>query len=142
MLSDRIYNYGISKALQLQSKIAPTHFYLYQFKAEYALGEMMSGGRTELGVAHGDDVLIIFPLDGRSPLNADEEEMTSKLIKMYIMFANENVAQFGGVPIIRVQLKTIKYMDIKSPTQYRMNLFEEEFYGNQKFWDKVLNYQL
>ena len=64
-MSDRMYNYGISKSLQIQSKISPTYFYFYQFKSVYALGELMSGGRTDLGVAHGEDVLIIFPIAGR-----------------------------------------------------------------------------
>ena len=137
-----MYNYGLSKSVQVQSKIAPTYFNFYQFKSLYALGEMMSGGRTDLGVAHGDDVFIIFPLAGRIPLNADEEEMSSNLIQMYIMFANENIAQFGGVQMMPVLGKKIQYMDIKSPSQIAMNFFTEEFYGNQKFWDKELNFHL
>ena len=102
----------------------------------------MSGGRTDLGVAHGDDVFIIFPIAGRIPLNADEEEMSSNLIKMYIMFANENEAQFGGVKMIPVLGKTIHYMDIKSPSQIEMNLFTEEFYGNQKLSSLSQNFWL
>lgn len=141
-MSDRMYNYGLSKAVQIQSLIHPTYFYFYQFKSVYALGEMMSGGRTDLGVAHGDDVFIIFPLAGRIPLNAEEEEMSSNLIHMYIKFANGNEAQFGGVPMTPVLGKTINYMDIKSPSQIQMNFFGEEVYGNQKFWDKELNYHL
>ena len=51
------------------------------------------------------------------------------------MFANGNEAQFGGVQMMPVMGKSIHYMDIKSPTEFDMNIFTEEIYGNQKFWD-------
>lgn len=144
IISDRLYHYGISKAVQLQSTISPTYFYFFQFKSQFALGEMMSGGRTDLGVAHGEDVFLVFPVAERQkiPFNDEETYMEFKLMEMYNKFANNNEAQFGGLIIAPVQGKIIHHMDILSPTQFGMKTFKENYFGNQIFWDKELNFHL
>ena len=144
MVSDRLYHYGISKAVQLQSTISPTYFYFFQFKSQFALGEMLSGGRTDLGIAHGEDVFLVFPVAERQkiPFNDEETSLEFKLMEMYIKFANKNEARFGGLAITPVQGKAIHHMDILSSTQFGMKIFKEDHYGNQKFWDMLINFHL
>lgn len=78
----------------------------------------------------------------RGPFNADETDLSFKLLEMYLKFSNNNEAQFGGVPMLPIQGKIFNYMEIESPTKYGMKVFEEDFYGNQKFWDEIINYHL
>ena len=142
ILSDRLYHYGIAKAIEIQSVLAPTYYYYFKYKTQYALGELMTGGRTDLGIAHGEEYFLIFPISKRGPLNSEESDMCSKLLEMYLKFSINDEAQFGGVPITPVQGKMINYMAIESTTKYGMEVFEEDYYGNQKFWDKNIDYRL
>jgi carboxylesterase type B len=43
IFSDRLYNYGIRKALFLQAHSSPTFFYLFDHKISFGIGEMLSG---------------------------------------------------------------------------------------------------
>ena len=107
-----------------------------------ALGEFISGGRTDLGIAHGEEYFLMFPISKRGPFNSEESDMCLKLLEMFLKFSFNNEAQFGGLSITPVQGKTFNYMAIESPTKYGMEVFDEDYYGNQKFWDKYINYRL
>ena len=124
--------------------IAPTYFYYFQYKTQYGLGELSSGGRTDLGIAHGEDVFLIIPLSERKkiPFDDDETNLEFKFFDMYTKFSNNNLAEFGMLEIAPVNGTTINYMDILSPTQFGMKVFKENYYGNQMFWDKEINFHL
>lgn len=50
MISDRLFNNDFIKAIKLQSEVAPTYYYHFQFKSRSGLGEGMSGSYDNIGL--------------------------------------------------------------------------------------------
>lgn len=50
MISDRLFNYDFITAIQLQSEVAPTYYYHFQYKSRSGLGEGMSGSTDNIGL--------------------------------------------------------------------------------------------
>lgn len=79
-----------------------TNVYVYYdlYKSKFGVGEALSH-RDEpglLGVAHGDDVLLIFPSVLREEIPFTEEEMqvVDRFVTMYEHFAKGDQPRFGA----------------------------------------------
>ncbi|CAO1323800.1 unnamed protein product [Diamesa hyperborea] len=138
IVSDRLYNYGAIKAINLQSQISATFFYHFQYKSLYGVGEMLSYQNvTNLGVAHGEDVLLVFKVGERNELPYSEEEklMTESLTELYFNFADKNVAVYEDTELLAVTNGQLNTMEIYGPGKFE-NIVKEDF-ANTQFWDDL-----
>lgn len=92
IITDRLYAVGIQKSVKLQSVNAntPTYFYYFKFNSVYGVeNAFVPDVDHDLGVAHGDDVLLIYEVDFRSivPYTSEELKMQKLLIDMYFNYA-------------------------------------------------------
>lgn len=160
MISDRLYKYGINKAIGLQAGFSQTFFYNYNFKTLFGLAEYMSGqtevnlGKSKslketkpvlkilkiLGTAHGEDVLLMFHSIFRDdvPLSEDEVRMRISLIDMLLGFSFQDKIFFGEIEMEPISKDDIEYLNIKSLEDYEIKKFGD--YGNASFWDEILHY--
>lgn len=144
MISDRLYNYGIVEALKLQSQISPTYFYYFLYKASMGFGEYESKGQTDLGICHGEDVLLIFHsvLRDDLPLNAEESLLSRQLIAMYSNYSKTGIPSIHGVQFEQIHSGHLNYMEIKGPTQFESKMFADKSFGNSDFFDETLNFRI
>lgn len=150
MITDRLYHDGAFKAVELQSKFAPTYFYYFRFVANSGvaleLNEIGQQGSSEpplsdyLGVSHGDDVFLIYFNPGSRGSNisfsADEKKMGYQLMNMYFNFASESFATYGNMTVYDVKPNQVNCLEIFSPQNFSMRVLNEEF-GQVKFWNSL-----
>ncbi|CAO1363125.1 unnamed protein product [Diamesa serratosioi] len=138
IVSDRLYNYGAIKAINLQSQISPTFFYHFQYKSLFGLGEMLSEQKAvNLGVAHGEDVLLIFKVGERKklPYSAEELLMIGSLTELYFNFADKNVAVYQETALKEITTGQFNTMEIYATDKFE-NIFKDDF-ANSEFWDDL-----
>lgn len=91
--TDRYFRHGIAVAAKYQRKL---NVYSFNFPLQYGFGGFLSNSEnaTELGISHGDDLLLIYDnlLRKDKPFNDAEQKMSDKLIKLYYM-----MSKFGYV---------------------------------------------
>lgn len=72
--------------MKLQGIISPVYFYHFRYKTLFGDGEDMSGKSENLGVAHGEDIYLLYcPEDIRGdvrPYTVDEKRMMNLLLNM------------------------------------------------------------
>lgn len=100
IITDRLFVTGTQKSIKLQSKTtsSPIYMYYYKFPVIYGLEESMSKRDIDLGIAHGDDIILYYDTPIRNslhPLNDEEKLMQTKLIDFYY-----NYIRFGYVNIL------------------------------------------
>lgn len=82
--TDRYFRHGAAVAAQYQKKI---NVFSFNFPVEHGFGEFLSNSKnaTDLGVSHGDDILLIYDnlLRKDKPFTDDERKMSDKLISIY-----------------------------------------------------------
>lgn len=65
------------------------YVYYYAFKLKSGIGEIFAGKESKLlGVAHGDDVLLVYDIKDAHILTEDEKTMQGHLLDLYVSFAN------------------------------------------------------
>lgn len=95
MITERYFSTDHQRVLKLNAQHvkAPSYFYQYEFSAEYGIENLMPNITKDLGVTHGDDILLIYSTpfrDGIRKLNSNEIIMQQKLLDLYESFmANE-----------------------------------------------------
>lgn len=92
---------------------------------------------TNLGVAHGEDVLLVFKVGERNELPYSEEEklMTESLTELYFNFADKNVAVYEDTELLAVTNGQLNTMEIYAPGKFE-NIVKEDF-ANTQFWDDL-----
>ncbi len=95
--SDRLFHIGADRTVRLTGKYTPVYMYYYTYKNSYALAEIFSGKISELlGVAHGDDVLLVYSAEpALHDLPEGEQLMQTYLLDMY-----ESYSATGYVDLI------------------------------------------
>lgn len=93
--------------------------------------------KVNLGVAHGEDVLLIFKTGERKTLPYSEEEklMTGSLTEMYFNFADKNVAVYNDTKLEAVTKGQMNTMEIYGPGEFE-NIVKDDF-ANSQFWDDL-----
>lgn len=95
MVTERFFTTDHQRGLKLHAKhsTAPSYFYQFDFGAEFGFENFFPNITDDLGVAHGDDVLLIYSnpfRQGPSKLNFNEIIVQQKLLDLYESFmANE-----------------------------------------------------
>lgn len=84
VFSDRYFRSGIAVAAQYQMKLA---VFSFNFPLQYGFANSLSNldDAYELGVCHGDDILLIYDNSIRKdkPFNDDEQKMSNRFFELY-----------------------------------------------------------
>ncbi|XP_063701833.1 venom carboxylesterase-6-like [Culicoides brevitarsis] len=136
--TDRLFHVGMDHSAKLQGKVHPTYVYYYNSKLKYGFGELLAGKHSDLlGVAHGDDVLLLFFVeDCKIELSPKEIAMQEKLLDLYESYAKTGVPKFGDVTMEKTDLDdSIKYLDINGPEDAHVKVYDN--IGDHKFWNTL-----
>uniref|UniRef100_A0A336LYR5 Carboxylic ester hydrolase n=1 Tax=Culicoides sonorensis TaxID=179676 RepID=A0A336LYR5_CULSO len=138
IFTDRFFHFGLDRAVKLQGKKMPTYVYYYSYKLSLGVGEIFSGKTSDLlGVAHGDDVLLLYYIQlANTELTENETLMQSKLLDMYVDFSNDRIPKFGQTELPTTDDETaVKYLAINDPGSTQINSYDN--IGNNKFWRTI-----
>uniref|UniRef100_A0A182M7B4 Carboxylic ester hydrolase n=1 Tax=Anopheles culicifacies TaxID=139723 RepID=A0A182M7B4_9DIPT len=141
ILSNRLFFAGVTKTAKLLQPHLPVYFYYFNFKAEYGIGEQLSGSKENYGVAHGDDVLLIFPSSIRNnhPLNKDELRVVSNIAHLYETFTHGLQPKYGAcdLPVQNIT-DMLQFFEVKEP-DIEMCGLAKTVYGvsDEHFWDTL-----
>ncbi|XP_070490460.1 venom carboxylesterase-6-like [Chironomus tepperi] len=137
IITDRLFKFNGFEAIQLQSKFSPSFFYHFVYKSLSGLGEALGKTTDDIGISHGEDLLLIFTHDLRTiEYSDDEKRMAQNLINLYYEFSINNLPKFGTQVIHPSLPDEIQYLEISSNEKYAMKLVTEKF-GNVKFWRQI-----
>ncbi|CRL06417.1 CLUMA_CG019500, isoform A [Clunio marinus] len=137
MLSDRFFKFDAYNAIQIHARHAPAYFYYFRYKSLSGLAEFLSNSKENIGVSHGEDVLLIYEHNLRDiPYSNEELEMGNELINMYYAFAKDSKAIFGKKEIEQTKPSKVKCMEIKSSSDYK-NIDVTQDFGHSVFWEHI-----
>ncbi|XP_053666854.1 esterase-5B-like [Anopheles marshallii] len=141
ILSNRLFFAGVTKTAKLLQPHLPVYFYYYNFKAAYGIGELFSGSMENYGVAHGDDVLLVFPSSMRDnhPLNKDEMRMVSNYVNLYDTFSQGLKPKYGAyvLPVQNITGK-LQYIEVNEPDCATCGLVQTAYgVSDEQFWDTL-----
>jgi carboxylesterase type B len=91
-MSQRYFHCAMAESIRLQKKIAPVYSYFYNYKLSFGFGELLSQSNVNLGVSHGEDIMLLYSTPVHSPpfVYSDEEKLMSEnLLDMYATFARK-----------------------------------------------------
>lgn len=83
--SNRLFHFGADKSVRMMGRHIPVYMYYYTFKNSFALAEIFAGKMSDLlGVAHGDDVFLLYSAKpALHDLRDGEKSMQTHLLDMY-----------------------------------------------------------
>lgn len=92
-----------------------------------------------IGIAHGEDVFLIFWNDIRHglPYSDEEKKVGNALIQLYFDFATTDKARYETIEFDPVKPNDFKGFEIVSPDDHRKVQLDDKF-GNVKFWDAIV----
>ena len=90
-----------------------------------------------LGIAHGEDVLLVFKVGERKTLPYSEEEllMIGSLTDLYFNFADKNIAVYNETKLEAITISQFNTMEIYGPEKFE-NIVKDDF-ANSQFWDDL-----
>ncbi|XP_050094035.1 uncharacterized protein LOC126576773 [Anopheles aquasalis] len=141
ILSNRLFFAGVTKTAKLLQPHIPVYFYYFNFKADYGLGEMVSGlaGVRNLGVAHGEDTFLLYPSSMRDehPYSTTELKVVSNLVTMYDTFSRGLAPRYGEeeLPVQNVTGK-LRFLEIRHPATEVKTAYGV---SDEAFWE-MLNF--
>ncbi|KAL1399864.1 hypothetical protein pipiens_007889 [Culex pipiens pipiens] len=141
MISNRLYFTGVVTSAKLMQVHSPIYLYYDVYKTKYGVGELLAKSMKNYGVAHGEDVLLVFKSVLRDEIPYTEEELlvAGKFVAMYDTFARESVARFGDVDIPRMdRADLVRFLEIKHPKsepKLARQLNDEGFWSQLDFGD-------
>lgn len=149
MLTDRLFKHNAFKSLKLQANHSPAYFYHFLYKTLFTMVPNENLGRFTSfiskmtclrkfsGVAHGEDVFLIFKRQDRTePFTDGEAKVSKNLLNLYYNFANNNEVVFNDVKADKVNPKRVKALEITDAGEAVFADFDETF-GTGPFWDDL-----
>lgn len=139
IISNRLYFAGVTESAKLMQPHTDVYLYQDHYKSKYGVGEALSH-RDEpglLGVAHGDDVLLIFPsvLRENIPFTAEEMKVVDRFVAMYEAFSDGRKPTFGSYPLpVQDSQETITFLKLNYPASETVRA---EGMSDESFWDQL-----
>ncbi|KAF5272311.1 hypothetical protein FQR65_LT04969 [Abscondita terminalis] len=140
MMSDRLFNNDISKAVKLHSPSvqSPIYYYYFSYRGQHSKSETLSGTNKNFGASHGDDTVYILSTTTNTRTSSSDKDMTQRLINVWLSFASDSVPKIQNIEWLPVskqkETKTVTTLHIESP--YKQKMIEASF-GNSEFWDSL-----
>uniref|UniRef100_A0A182V0X6 carboxylesterase n=1 Tax=Anopheles merus TaxID=30066 RepID=A0A182V0X6_ANOME len=143
IISNRLYFAGVTESAKLMHPFTNVYVYYDLYKSKFGVGEALSH-RDEpglLGVAHGDDVLLIFPSVLREEIPFTEEEMlvVDRFVTMYEHFAKGDQPRFGAYELpLQDSTNKLVFLELNYPqskTVRAEGVSDEPYWGTLDFND-------
>lgn len=85
IITDYLYLTGLQASVQLQSNLMPVYAYGFDYKTLRGFGEAWSELKQVPGIAHGEDITLIYETGLREnlPYTVDETMVMNRLLDMY-----------------------------------------------------------
>uniref|UniRef100_A0A182QXB9 Carboxylic ester hydrolase n=1 Tax=Anopheles farauti TaxID=69004 RepID=A0A182QXB9_9DIPT len=138
IISHRLYFVGVTESAKLMQPFTEVYMYYDLYKAKYGVGEALShhagDGPGSLGVAHGDDVLLIFPsvLREQNPYTDQEMVVVDQFVNMYHTFAKGGKPRFGSYELpLQESQNMIKFLKLNYP---QSEVVSAAGVGDESFW--------
>ncbi|KAF5270980.1 hypothetical protein FQA39_LY08283 [Lamprigera yunnana] len=144
MAGDRLFYVDTDKSIRLQAKTnkAPTYYYHFTYEPEdaFSIIYLFTSLAKRQGVAHGDDILLIFHIPNLplKKFTKADEQMKNILLDIWMSFSKEGVPKVKNVkwdPVSRNTKDNINYLHLKSPNDISFKQIEE--IGRRSFWDTL-----
>ncbi|XP_019535055.3 venom carboxylesterase-6 [Aedes albopictus] len=141
IISNRLYFAGVIRSAQLMQSHAPVYLYYDAYKTKFAIGEYLSNSTKNYGVAHGEDVLLLFNTEWREDIPFTKEEllMSKRFVEMYEDFARTGVPKFGDIEIPQMdKVDMVRFLEVnypKSEVKLSRQLSDENFWNQIDFND-------
>lgn len=89
ILTDYLYLAGFHKAIDQLSPITRTYVYGFDYKTTYGFGEALSRRNETKGIAHGEDIILLYDTSIRHnrPFTLEEQLVMGHLLDIYESFA-------------------------------------------------------
>lgn len=98
---------------------------------------IINSSGKRLGVAHGDDVFLIFDNRDLSDYSEEEKLIGRNFVKMYENFAFNSPVIFGATEISNLdEDENLECLEIFSSLNNSMVAIEKSF-GNSDFWNNL-----
>ncbi|EAT35318.1 AAEL012509-PA, partial [Aedes aegypti] len=137
IISNRLYFAGVVRSAQLMQKHAPVYLYYDAYKTKYAISEYLSNSTKNYGVAHGEDVLLLFNTEWREkiPYTSEELLMAKRFVEMYDEFARTGVPKFGEIKIPQMdKVDMVRFLEVNYPKS-EVKLSRQ--LSDEKFWNQI-----
>lgn len=141
IISNRLYFAGVVRSAQLMQVHTPIYLYYDAYKTKYAISEYLSNSTKNYGVAHGEDVLLLFNTEWRETVPYTEQEllMAGRFVGMYEGFAKNSVPKFGDYDVPRMdKTDMVRFLEVnypKSKEKLLRQLSDEDFWNQIDFND-------
>lgn len=149
MLTDRLFKHGAFKSLKLQAGHSTAYFYHFLYKTLFTMVPNENLGRlsdilinfdlteTYSGVAHGEDVFLIYKRNDRTePFTDGEVKVSKNLLSLYFNFANSNEVVFGGIKADKVNPKSVQGLEITDSGE-GVIIDVDDAFGSGPFWEDL-----
>lgn len=116
---------------------APVYLYYDAYKTKFAIGEYLSNSTKNYGVAHGEDVLLLFNTEWREDIPFTKEEllMSKRFVEMYEDFARTGVPKFGDIEIPQMdKVDMVRFLEVNYPKS-EVKLSRQ--LSDEKFWNQI-----
>lgn len=96
LFTDALFWFPAYKAIHQQLALAknPQYSYIFKYRGTFSTSYLFSGSTADYGVAHGDDVLYLFPyasyMSGLDGTMSDlDYEIVDTMVKLWTSFARD-----------------------------------------------------
>ncbi|XP_052896237.1 venom carboxylesterase-6-like [Anopheles moucheti] len=139
IISNRLYFAGVTESAKLMHPFTNLYLYYDLYKSKYGVGEALSHHDQPglLGVAHGDDVLLIFPSVLRETIPYTEEEIkvVDQFVAMYESFAKGDRPRFGADELpLQDSDEMVKFLKLNYPSS---EIVRSEGMSDETFWNTL-----
>uniref|UniRef100_A0A336MAE2 Carboxylic ester hydrolase n=1 Tax=Culicoides sonorensis TaxID=179676 RepID=A0A336MAE2_CULSO len=140
ILTDYLYLSGFHKAIDQLSPIMPTYVYGFDYKTTYGFGEAISGQNKSKGIAHGEDIVLIYDTSVRKnhPFTLEEQTVMGHLLDIYESFAHTGIPKINGTKLNQTtSTEAITFTHIKGPNNFTTITKNLDKFTDKFFWYKI-----
>uniref|UniRef100_A0A182K574 carboxylesterase n=1 Tax=Anopheles christyi TaxID=43041 RepID=A0A182K574_9DIPT len=139
IISNRLYFAGVTESAKLMHPYTNVYVYYDLYKCKYGVGEALSHHDDPglLGVAHGDDVLLIFPsvLREEIPFTDEEMQVVDRFVTMYESFAKGDQPRFGSYELpLQDANDELVFLELNYP---QSKIVRAEGVSDELFWNTL-----
>lgn len=134
-----MYNAPTDKALRLHSQLSDAYLYLQVYKGDKSFGPLQRTpevGRDSYGVAHMDDVFMLFTTEfDPRPLDAGSSQASSELLRTIALFSQNNMF----FPLNKYTEGLFSPNYIPNRALPPMNSVSNYWTEDASFWNTIIN---
>ncbi|KAF7281688.1 hypothetical protein GWI33_004409 [Rhynchophorus ferrugineus] len=141
LVTDRLFLTDIEKAARLHASVtkSPVYMYNFNYNGSTSFSNILTGIDKHLGVSHGDDVILVFKLNGLDSLQTEKDKEISEVLLNAITSIMKNrkpiVPGISWTPLPKTTKGSFEMLQITNTGD--LKLLIRKFIGQSKFWNKL-----